>query len=50
MKESLSETLWNEDIGRRCVVGDIVEKVKEARLGWYGHVTGEERELLTGTE
>ena len=38
MKESLSETLWNEQIRRRCVVADIVGKMKEARLRWYGHV------------
>ena len=37
MKESLPETLWNEKI-RRCGVVDIAEKVREARLRWYGHV------------
>jgi hypothetical protein len=37
MKESWSETLWNEEI-RRCGVVDIVEKAIEARLRWYGHV------------
>ncbi len=31
MKESWSETLWNEEI-RRCEVVDIAEKVREARL------------------
>jgi hypothetical protein len=34
MKESWSETLWNEEI-RRCGVVDIAEKVREARLRWY---------------
>ena len=32
-----SETLWNEEI-RGCGVVDIAEKVREARLRWYGHV------------
>ena len=35
MKESWSETLWNEEI-RRCGVVDIAERVRELR--WYGHV------------
>jgi hypothetical protein len=37
MKESWSETLWNERI-KRCEVVNITEKVREARSGWYGHV------------
>ena len=37
MKESWSETLWNEEI-RRCEVVDIAKKVREAWLRWYGHV------------
>ena len=37
MKESWSEALWNEEIGR-CGAVDIVEKMREARLRWYGHV------------
>jgi hypothetical protein len=31
MKESWSETLWNEEI-RRCGVADIAEKAREGRL------------------
>jgi hypothetical protein len=38
MKESWSETLWNEEIRRSCEVVDIAEKVREARWRWYGHV------------
>ena len=30
--------IWNEEIGRKCGVVDIAEKVKEARLRWYEHV------------
>jgi hypothetical protein len=46
MKESCSETLWNEEI-RRCGVVDIAEKVREARLRLYGHVIrGDEGELV----
>jgi hypothetical protein len=33
MKESCSETSWNEEI-RRCGVVEISEKVREARLKW----------------
>jgi hypothetical protein len=38
MKESWLETLWNEEIRRRCGAVDIAEKVREARLRWYVHV------------
>ena len=37
MKESWSETLWNEEI-RRCGVVNIAEKIREARLRRYGQV------------
>jgi hypothetical protein len=33
-----SEILWNEEIRRRSGEVDIAEKVREARLRWYGHV------------
>jgi hypothetical protein len=49
MKESWLET-WNEGI-RRCGVVDITEKVREARLRWYGHVIRrDERELIGNME
>jgi hypothetical protein len=35
MKKSWSETLWNEEIRRRCGEVDIAEKVREARLRCY---------------
>jgi precorrin-4 methylase len=38
MKVMQSETLWNEEIRRRCEVVDIAEKVREAKLRRYGHV------------
>jgi hypothetical protein len=38
MKENQSETLWNEEIRRKCGVVDFAEKVREAMLRWYGHV------------
>ena len=45
MKEGWSETLWNEKI-RRCGVVDIAEKVREARLRWYGHVIRRDEEEM----
>ena len=38
MKESQSETLWNEEIRIRYEAVDIAEKAREARLRWYGYV------------
>jgi hypothetical protein len=47
MKKKWSDTLWNEEI-RRCGVVNIAEKVKEARLRWYGQVIrrADEGELI----
>ncbi len=44
MKESWSETLWNEKIRRKRGVVDIAEK-REASLKWYGHVIRRDGEL-----
>jgi hypothetical protein len=38
MKKSRSQTLWNEEIRRRCGVVGIAEKAREARLRWYRYV------------
>ena len=35
--ELVREILWNEEI-RRYGVSDIAERIREERLGWYGHV------------
>ena len=35
---SLKDKIRNDEIRRRCGVVNIAEKVKEARLRWYGHV------------
>jgi hypothetical protein len=44
-KKSWSEISWNEEI-RRCGVVDITEKVREARLRWYGHIIRRDEEEL----
>jgi hypothetical protein len=38
MEESWSETLWNEEIRRRCGVVDIAKKVEGSKVRWHGHV------------
>ena len=44
----------NAEIKRRCVVEDIVEKVREARMRWFGHVSriddGEAVKYIIGME
>ena len=36
---SKKDKVRNAEIKRRCGVEDIVEKVREARLRWFGHVS-----------
>ena len=35
---SRSRMLRNEEIRERCGIVDIVEKMREARLRWFGHI------------
>ena len=41
---SLEDKIRNDEIRRRCGVVCIAEKVKEARLRWYGHVLRRSKE------
>ena len=39
---SLKHKISNKEIRRRCEVVDIIEKVREVRLRWHGHVEKED--------
>ena len=43
---SLKDKIWNDEIRRRCGVVCIAEKVKEAKLRWYGHVSRSKEEPI----
>ena len=43
---SLRERIMSEDIRKRVGVCKITEKVREARLRWYGHVERSGRVIL----
>ena len=44
---SRKDRVSNEEIKIRCGMEDILEKVREARLRWFGHVSGrDDREAI----
>ena len=38
------DVVSSEEVARRCDLGDILERARQRRLQWFGHVTREGEE------